>query len=182
MSTGGGPVRWRVSWSHGRGAGWDPVRAGVEAAGRVITVSNWVRQRIEPEAPAARYEVVPNIVDADETRSSAAGADDLEHRPAGTYLVAARKTRCDQGVRSDVVGSRRRGQLGPGDPRRLGPRELASSAAGRRARRRRRVPRLGRAPPIAPPHRRGQGFSPAERVERAAFHVCSSRRSLSAHR
>ncbi|MCH7826162.1 MAG: glycosyltransferase family 4 protein, partial [Acidobacteria bacterium] len=66
-------------------------RAGIEAAGRVITVSDWVRRRIEPEAPAARYEVVPNIVDADETRSAAAGADDLEHPPEGTYLVAAGK-------------------------------------------------------------------------------------------
>jgi len=84
-----GPLaRLMVPWARRR---LGSRRAGIEAAGRVITVSDWVRRRIEPEAPAARYEVVPNIVDADETRSTAAGADDLEHRPEGTYLVAAGK-------------------------------------------------------------------------------------------
>ena len=81
-------ARLMVPWARRR---LESRRAAVEAAGRVITVSDWVRRRIEPEAPAARYEVVPNIVDADETRRSATAADDLEHRPQGTYLVAAGK-------------------------------------------------------------------------------------------
>ena len=66
-------------------------RAGIEAAGRVITVSDWVRQRIEPQAPAARYEVLANIVDVDETRSAAAAADAGDAPPEGTYLLAAGK-------------------------------------------------------------------------------------------
>jgi glycosyltransferase involved in cell wall biosynthesis len=66
-------------------------RAGVEAADRVITVSDWVRRRIEPEAPAARYEALPNIVDAEATRASAQDAPPVDIPFEGKYLVAAGK-------------------------------------------------------------------------------------------
>lgn len=66
-------------------------RAGVEAADQVITVSDWVRRRIEPEAPAGRYEALPNIVDADATRASAQAASPVDIPFEGKYLVAAGK-------------------------------------------------------------------------------------------
>jgi len=66
-------------------------RAGVEAADGVITVSDWVRRRIEPEAPSARYEVLPNIVDADAARASVQAAARVELPFEGNYLVAAGK-------------------------------------------------------------------------------------------
>lgn len=106
-----GPLaRLMVPWARRR---LGSRRAGIEAAGRVITVSDWVRRRIEPEAPAARYEVLPNIVDADETQRSATGADDVEHPPAGTYLVAAGKLVATKGFDRMLVALAAAGSSAP---------------------------------------------------------------------
>lgn len=84
----GALARLMVPWARRRLAAR---RAGVEAADGVITVSDWVRRRIEPEAPAARYEALPNIVDADATRASAQTAAPVDIPFEGKYLVAAGK-------------------------------------------------------------------------------------------
>lgn len=84
-----GPLaRIMVPWARRRLAAR---RAGIEAADHVITVSDWVRRRIEPGAPAACYETLPNIVDADATRASAHTAAPLDIPFEGKYLVAAGK-------------------------------------------------------------------------------------------
>ena len=71
-------------------------RAGMSAARRIITVSDWVRQRIAREAPTASYVVLPNIVDAGEARQAAAAAD-FEPPVAGPYLLAAGKLLATKG-------------------------------------------------------------------------------------
>jgi len=65
--------------------------SGMVAAGRVITVSEWVRRRIGAEAPEAHYVVLPNIVDAERASADAAAARAPELPFAGPYLVAAGK-------------------------------------------------------------------------------------------
>jgi len=65
--------------------------AGMAAAGRVITVSEWVRQRIGAEIPEAHYAVLPNIVDADRAVADADAAAAPQSPFAGPYLVAAGK-------------------------------------------------------------------------------------------
>jgi glycosyltransferase involved in cell wall biosynthesis len=80
-------ARLMVPWARRRLA---QRRAGVEAAGRVIAVSDWVRRRIEREAPAARFCVLPNMVDGAATRVAADTAPLLE-LPFDDFLVAAGK-------------------------------------------------------------------------------------------
>jgi len=80
-------ARPMVPWAHRR---LTARRAGIEGADRVITVSDWVRRRIEREAPAT-YEVLSNIVDVDATREAAQAAPLVELPWPGDYLVAAGK-------------------------------------------------------------------------------------------
>lgn len=79
-------ARLMVPWARRR---LSERRAGVEAAGRVIAVSDWVRHRIEREA-AAHFSVLPNIVDGAATRAAAEGAAPLD-LPCDDFLVAAGK-------------------------------------------------------------------------------------------
>jgi glycosyltransferase involved in cell wall biosynthesis len=81
-------ARFMVPWARRRLAAR---RAGVEAADRVITVSDWVRRRIGREVPEARYEVLPNIVDAEATRAAARAAPPLDLPRWDRYVVAAGK-------------------------------------------------------------------------------------------
>jgi glycosyltransferase involved in cell wall biosynthesis len=81
-------ARLMVPWARRRLAAR---RAGIEAAGRVITVSDWVRRRVAREVPAARCEVLPNMVDAGATRAAAAAAPPPELPWQEPYLVAAGK-------------------------------------------------------------------------------------------
>jgi len=80
-------ARLMVPWARRRLA---ERRAGVEAAGRVVAVSDWVRRRIEREATAARFCVLPNMVDGAATRAAAEVAAPLE-LPCDDFLVAAGK-------------------------------------------------------------------------------------------
>jgi glycosyltransferase involved in cell wall biosynthesis len=81
-------ARLMVPWARRRLAAR---RAGIEAAARVITVSDWVRRRVGRDAPAARYEVVPNIVDGAASRAAAQDAPPIDLPLPGDYLVAAGK-------------------------------------------------------------------------------------------
>lgn len=81
-------ARLMVGWARRRLAAR---RRGVEAADRVIAVSDWVRRRIEREVPGARYEVLPNIVDADAAQAAAQAAPATELPWDEPYLVAAGK-------------------------------------------------------------------------------------------
>ncbi|MGD8328579.1 MAG: glycosyltransferase family 4 protein [Acidobacteriota bacterium] len=80
-------ARLMVPWARRRLA---ERRAGVEAAGRVIAVSDWVRRRIERETTTARFSVLPNIVDGAATRAAAEAAAPLD-LPCDDFLVAAGK-------------------------------------------------------------------------------------------
>jgi glycogen(starch) synthase len=86
--------RIMVGWANRRLAAR---RAGVAAAGRVITVSDWVRRRIEREIPEGRFEVLPNIVDADAAQASARGAAMLDLPWSKPYLIAAGKLHATKG-------------------------------------------------------------------------------------
>jgi len=81
-------ARLMVPWARRRLAAR---RAGIERADRVITVSHWVRRRIEREAPTVNFEVLPNIVDAATTREAAASAAAVDLPWDGRYLIAAGK-------------------------------------------------------------------------------------------
>ncbi len=81
-------ARAMVPWVRRR---LDERRAGIAPAGRLITVSDWVRQRIEREAPQARYVVLPNMVDPATARAAAAAAAPVELPFSGDYLMAAGK-------------------------------------------------------------------------------------------
>ena len=72
-------------------------RVGVAAADRVVTVSQWVRRRVEREVPEAHFEVLPNIVDADATQAAARKAAAVELPLQGEFLVAAGKLQATKG-------------------------------------------------------------------------------------
>jgi glycosyltransferase involved in cell wall biosynthesis len=72
-------------------------RAGIARAGKVITVSHWVRQRIETEIPGARYTVIPNLVDIDRAEAEAETGRVPELPFGGPYLVAAGKLLATKG-------------------------------------------------------------------------------------
>ncbi len=81
-------ARLMVPWARRRLAARS---RGIESAGRTVTVSNWVRRRIEPEAPAAAYEVLPNMVDVTQTAETARSAAPLDLPFEGEFLAAAGK-------------------------------------------------------------------------------------------